>query len=268
MGYPYPGVEEIPMALWSVDDVERITLAGEDDRALFRALGEALQRRTEFPVRELTQGDLIYLMLWQRVHSYGHDYTVTYLCGETEENQKATYDLRTMDQIKLDEVYLQHRANGKALEVGGHTVTIDLLRVRHDEEVDRFLRTGRHKIPESLVRLAASLETINGESLPLSHRAQFVRGLSPLQYKELEAFHEAFHHGLAFDSVYTDRALIQVRCPNWRPDGRCDYCEPKEDGEACHGVRNLRLPFRMHVLIPRGSAVVDIKSKISRHGRD
>ena len=266
-GYLYPGVTQIPIRIWSVDDVDRIGAAGDDDSQMDRALAAALARNIQFPIDDLSLGDMIYLLLWERVNAYGADYKLSFYCGETQGETSTIYDLRTMEQKKLTDLYLKHAQDHEyKLTLGADTVQIDIIRRRDYIARDAYLALfrGRTKASDTLIAYASAIKTVNGNAWELGRKVGWLQSLSPKIYKRIEAFHELFYHGLNFSDGAADQTPIKVRCPNWRKNGVCPNCTcQKDDAGAEFGERLLRLPFRIDLLIPRGSETCDLESEIS-----
>lgn len=230
LGMPYPGVPAIPMREWTTQNAENIL--GSDDAELRDSLTQELQKATPFPIGDLTYGDAVYLLLWQRVNTFGQFFeTNLYLSGE-KNPRPVSVDLTKIENDTLNEAYL----NRKAIKVGGKEVQLDLAREKNSTQQAEFLAMHPKAI-EKAVLYALTIQTIDGKKLSVPERARFVHDLSARDFKKLEAWHEYFYH------------------------------HPKEELVVKHPETSevLRIPYRfltVEFIVPDGGSLFDIGSEI------
>lgn len=232
-GLPYPGLDAIPMAVWTTEQVERLSEALTPDK-IDGAILECLADCSTFDPAMFTIGDVQHILYWHRVQAYGkfHDVRFTDDDGVV---QRATLDITTLEHDQLNESWTP----GMVLEVGGAKAEMDLERYKDQRDVDRWLKMSPMKPPRRIVLYASTIMTVNGEQWPLTRKVDFVRSLPPLDFKKIQAYHEHFRHGVR----------------EW-----CEVTHPRTQERV-----RLRFPFQLAVIIPDGIAVVPVESQVVDH---
>ena len=235
LGMPYPGVKAIMIREWSTRNAETILEAS--DNGLRQILIDELRKVTPFPVDLLTYGDVIYILLWQRVNTFGQ-YFETNLELKGQASRPTVVDLTTVENDTLHPAY----PNRKPIEVGGHEVQLDVAREGDTTAQEDFLAMYPN-VPKRAVLYGVTIQTIDGLRKSVPEKVQFVNELSARDFKKLEAWHDFFYHH--------PKEELQVQHP--------------ETGEV------LRIPYRfrsVEFFIPEGSSLFNIEGEVHPHDGD
>ena len=135
--------------------------------------------------KELTLGDRLYILLWERINSYSQFYEIERVCESCGTKQTTTVDLSKLDQTGLPDSYTEPYQITLEDE---STLDLRLLRVRDEMEAYNYEKAGKSSW---LIRMALSIV----DDSSIVEREKFLEELPGKDIAKIRAFHEKFNHG-------------------------------------------------------------------------
>lgn len=159
---------------------EKMMFGSNSENVLDRMLDSVI--KTEgIKASELCPQDRHFLLVKERIHSYGENYHLTDVCPSCGNMEEYKIDMNDVPVIELPEDFAEP-IEGK-LPLSGHTIGIKILRNRDNKSINAEINTKVDKLHLSAkdlryeLRKVRSIVTIDGEQPKLGEREKFIRGL-------------------------------------------------------------------------------------------
>jgi len=190
------------------DQFQIRTLTGADEMALSELTSRNFETKLctvmdrfidGISSKDLTVGDRLYLLIWQKIQSYGSDYRVNdFICGGCAMNKSHTFDLALMETKELG------KFDDTVTLSDGTKVTLRPMLVRDELLVSKYESNGNSSW---LYRLALTIVDAEKDIMEL---VSWLGELPAVDIKEIRNWHKSVEHGTIME--------LEYECPTcgWR----------------------------------------------------
>jgi len=162
--------------------------------------------------KQLTSGDVKFIMLWEAINSYTNLYPLKFVCENCLQDIEVEIDLAKLEKVELSNDYTEPCIVQLST---GEKVGIRLLTISDEIEAFNFAKRSG-----SAYLYSYALSLVN-EKDPLA-RLKLLEGMNTKDLNEIKKFHTKYEHGPNMESSYT--------CPE------------------CGGEGKVEVPFRIQEL--------------------
>lgn len=208
--------------------IQARTFKGKDEKLIAEIAGDNLEKKFLAVFRDvlkgiepekLTNGDRLYILVWEAINSYTPEYPITYTCSACLQQSNAVVDLSKLELIELPEDFKEPYEVQLST---GEIAKLKLFRVEDEIKIADFEKTGKGSW---LYRYAT---TIIGEG-SLWDKVAWLENLPSKDLAMIRAVQDKFVHG-----------------PKMEQECECVHCGVQE-AIAC--------PFRLDMLFPYGKGL-------------
>jgi len=149
--------------------------------------------------KDLTSGDVKYILLWEAINSYTQDYPVKLVCENCLQEVQITCDLGKINNVELPDNFKQPFDQ----QLSGKMVQLRLLTLGDEIAAIDWARQGKS------VYLYGYARSIVDENINIIEKIKMLEDMSTKDLNEIRKFHTKYSHGPDMKISYT--------CP------LCDY---------------------------------------------
>lgn len=219
---------ELPSSgiLYNIQEPIQIrTFKGRDEKLIAEITAENAEKKVSTILTnvlkgidplELTLGDRLHILLWERINSYGKMYDVRHTCEHCLNISDYSVDLSKLEIVKLPKDFKEPFE--ERLPVSGEIVKLRLLRVSDMIKLDEMLKQN-----QNIWLYRYALTIVNDKNV--WDNLDYLENLSTKDLLRIRAFQDKYIHGPKLETKY--------ECPN------------------CGGVGAMPIPFRPEILLPQ-----------------
>jgi hypothetical protein len=185
---------------------EKMVFGSNADNVLDKMLKSVI--KTEgVDLDQLTPFDKHYLLVQERIHSYGDEYHIKYQCPYCGVEEEHVIDLNDIPVIELPDDFVEPIEG--TLPLCGKKVGVKLLRQKDRKAIDNEIRLKADKLkknPQDLryeLRFVKSIVTIDGEQPNVGEREALVRSLKGRDLAYLDHLIKKTVFGYAAEALTT-----------------------------------------------------------------